>query len=409
MDKLRVFYDKLFPVNMMHRWLNYLAEDKNYFPRREFSMTVLTQSDDEAYFRWRSYSDADAWKRDLMKFTPIKLDIGAVYNASVAKKDQMQGAEGKFKPVEHELVFDIDMTDYDDIRSCCSGANICEKCWIFMTLALKVLNRSLKEDFGFRNILWVYSGRRGIHCWVVDPRARGMPADARASVADYMHLLTGGEQNAKRLNLNPQQGATASKVAVILHPVVEQAYQIIRSDFWEKILEQQNPFFPGSKHIELALNYFSGERKNLESLKHWMASISKFNSLQFFEQFESLSSSTESGRIGVKELVLAYSYPRLDINVSKGMNHLLKSPFCIHPKTGRVCVPIDAERPELFNPLKVPSLANLVVELEKGEGDVARTSLQPYLHHFREFVKSSELSIRMTRANAVQKMEQLTF
>lgn len=116
-----------------------------------------------------------------------------------------------------------------------------------------------------------------------------------------------------------------------------------------------------------------------------------------------------------QDIVLEYTYPRLDVEVSKKQIHLLKSPFVIHPGTGRVCVPINTRRLTKFDPLGVPTVTELLGEIDDFDGqdlkeedevkktqDYEKTSLKPYVDYFRTYVASllkDEKGVKRERAD----------
>ena len=100
-----------------------------------------------------------------------------------------------------------------------------------MTVAVKVIDAGLREDFGFEHLLWVYSGRRGIHCWVCDDRARKMSNESRAAVAEYFGVYKGADA---------RDGVAAVNLTSPLHPSLQRAYADVLDPFWRrKILPDQ--------------------------------------------------------------------------------------------------------------------------------------------------------------------------
>lgn len=392
-DLLPIYYARLFPFNDYYRWLSY--GNVSIFSKREFSFTLQ----DEVYLRFQSFRNQKELENEIKRLNPFKIDIGAIYNA--CPKDQRNGPN--FHPIQRELVFDIDMTDYDEVRTCCSGADICTKCWKFMAVACKILDAALRLDFGYKHILWIFSGRRGIHCWVCDYSARALSSQERGAVAEYLQIIGGGEYMKKKVNLPGDK----------IHHSIKRALETIEPIFISMCIEEQN-ILGTDAGMENFLPILPDEEDRLE-LKgifgQCTSSLARWNAFVKFvrEKKTSADKKRYQYRHLVEEVMLQYAYPRLDIHVSKGMNHLLKSPFCVHPKTGKVCIPFTANTVDKFHPDKVPNIMMLIQEInefdekEKADQeayalntkrikDYKKTSLNKSLHLFQEFLWALDAS-----------------
>lgn len=401
-SQLTWYYARLFPADLMCRWLSY--GDPNYLLRREISMTLPN----DIYTRYRSFSSSSELRDKLKSQTPIKIDVGAVYNFPPRDKNSVTTP---LVPQEKELVFDIDMTDYDDVIGNLAGGSETEKCdrnWRYMATAVKVLDTALREDFGFRHIMWVYSGRRGIHCWVSDQRARRMSNEQRVAVVEYLHLRFEGRGNS---------GRRQHEVTAPLHPSLSRAKRVAcEATFLEFVLGEQG-MLDTPERIEDLLSSIPHDptrqallRKLLDSAGG--AKASPEDKWRRIEQEVGKAARTEYAVRGITDYIMfKHTYPRLDINVSRELNHLLKAPFCVHPKTGRVCVPFLAAEVDNFQPeLQAPQISQLLAEMQApGSASAQLTSAVDVLENYvvqleketRQHAKQQQLE-ELDKRNAME-------
>lgn len=385
-ESLKLYYEKLFPYTNYFKWFG--QGDSHYFERREFSFTL----EGDIYCRFLCFKGDIDFQNEMIRAMPIKIDVGAVYNTL----PKLRKSADSFVPQEKELIFDIDMTDYDEVRTCCKDTKMCNKCWKYMIIAYRILNESLVEDFGFKSIMWVFSGRRGIHCWVGDSRARKLTNEGRSSIANFLKWKT----------INKTTGVT-HLIRDPLHPSVDRAYKIIRQNFKEYALEGQDILNVNGINdmFMLIVKAYFGSMPNSDVLK---ADIQKvlFNrnlqSTQKWEEVNQIMVQYEQRTIKNKnmkfmskrehclmEVMMYIMYPRLDINVTKHINHLLKSPFCVHPKTGMISVPLSEDDIINFDINSIPTLEDSVSDLIEGK----KGKYYKFMSTFENLIKSFDLKM----------------
>ncbi|NWU19000.1 PRI1 primase, partial [Dyaphorophyia castanea] len=265
------------------------------------------------------------------------------------------------------------------------------------------------EDLGVRHRLWVYSGRRGVHCWVCDDAVRKWSPALRAAAVEYLSLVKVGARGAR----NP----------LFIRGHVEGGFV----GAWAPPDPVEGGFV-GAWAPDPAEGGIMGVWAPPDPLEAQLREPlqaefpKKKDSLQRWELLRGRAERARAGGRGAAqapsypdwEVMLQFCFPRLDINVSKGLGHLLKSPFSVHPKTGRVSVPLDLQRLDQFDPFAVPTISSLCHELdtagsdgEQEDGaetepkrrarDYKRTSLAPYVRVLEQFVEGLERARRGER------------
>ncbi|CAJ0961390.1 unnamed protein product, partial [Mesorhabditis belari] len=399
---LREYYRTIFPFKSYTKWLCYGEKPSEKFALREFAFIL----EGDTHLRYRSFQNEADFEKDLIKMAPHKLDLGAIY--SHPPKENKKHSD--FKPVEREFVLDIDLTDYGNVRTCCTKATVCAKCWKFIALAVNILDKILEEDFGFVARMWVFSGRRGVHCWIGDVQARQLNNSQRQAVAEYLSLFSGD-----KMNVNFGGKKVRSQ---ILHPMVNFAYKCaLQSELFQSLLFEQQ--WLSDSRLDFLLQQIEDEEVvgqitksfKLKDSERWDYLLKKFDEETRVAHNAKTGASIDPPPATcenfLKWFVLYHCYPRLDVNVSTGMNHLLKSPFCVHPATGNIAVPLNPKKIHEFDVTQAPRVDQLLKQLrENGQNSAENrrilgynhTSLKDYVHNFNMFIMKALANAEEERA-----------
>lgn len=393
--------------------------DTERLMKREISFILqFRESEPEFCTRYLFYRNANIFRQNLISSIPFRIDIGAEFNLYLKNRE----AKIALNAVRREYIIDIDMNDYDGIRTCCTGKKLCNSCWTFMEAAYKVLREVLYEVFGFQKILWVFSGRRGMHAWVCDASAMDLESSQRKSITNFLNVAVNNEKSDRlvteeslskmssvrlfglcRKILLPYEKFLFTEQNFFAHPRVgqqnyERVLKVLKRYYREHGMDFTIGHFMKVRADILASGETAAEDRSLQMfhdmITRFRVDIDEFNRKQTDKKaMLDLGELTKKFRF---EIIVGFLYPKIDSAVSSHTNHLLKAPFNIHSSSLLLSVPVN---PEKFDIDLIPSIQDIIS---------GKASMVEYVEHFRMFVnglRREQRPAEKSDVNGVGKLE----
>lgn len=242
-SELKHYYETYFPFDDIYKLFGQNNTREFFFSNKDNGI-------------WKKYffKSVDEFKNKILKTVPSTIHLGPFVDGKKQK----------------ELVFDIDLNDYRNVRTCCGDSKkACEKCWKYAQFGILVLDRFLR-NYGFENILFFFSGMKGFHCWVLDEKAKKLSNKAREALV-------------KDLQLDNLQFNIIGKKRKYVSDIVKNGFD------YKKVIIEQNL----KNEFDNACNKF-----------------------------------------GLELAICYFFWPKIDKEVTTNITHAIKIPYIKHPITG---------------------------------------------------------------------------
>lgn len=333
MDSSANYYNTVFPVEPIWNLLSARCSRK---PEAREYACELEIGDGTIWKRYESCKSPEELRRVVTGTRFKALHIGPTFSeaASCARRPGVS-VQGK------ELVFDLDLQDvaWFDVDKSNQVANDRYVRATFASCA--VLVAILREMMGFEHFLPVYSGRRGVHLWVLDQRCFDWTDAERGALCAFIAGVASKKDPEVILThhilTNPSFGpvvwaAVEKAKCTLLAPFASGGVGLLDKPkdvarFVKKLLDVNvDAKFQGGKDRIVALVNCAVTGRTGEDAFTRLADVVKTNA--FWEN-------------RLRDVVLSLTWPVLDIAATAKTNHCTKSIFSLHAKTGRVAVPVN--------------------------------------------------------------------
>ena len=307
------------------------------FDRREFGFQIV-KDNSVKFIRNISFKSPELFKTYILENIPLAIYVGAIYSEgpNYFEQKSIQNLDW----IRRELIFDIDLTEYDTVRPCsCVGKNMnCEYCWELINVSIKWIQETLTEDFGVKDIKWVFSGRRGVHAWILDRSMSYLDDEQRAAIVNYLTFFKGDGDSAK---ISPSARYNSRYQERVKKIIFDSFFNHTAIDQLEKIgftKQRANVILDQRDKMGLTNQFYS----------NFVYSTERSSTI--------VPSQVLPSREKINQNVLLRWSPRLDSAVTIDLRRILRMPGSVHGESGKRVRFLDYDELEFFSPQYEESL-----------------------------------------------------